>query len=158
MSTPSGDGRRGTGIYTASRVKHAKMWRQLRQAGEPIISSWIDEAAEGETHSFEELWNRVQVEVTNACCLILFAAEDDFPLKGALVEVGMALAAGVPVIVVAHVELEGRTMRPLGSWLHHGLVTRTATLSFALTLARQLSVPREDAKEREPDKTSKGLS
>ena len=70
------------------------------------------------------MWERIQHEVTTATALILYAEADDFPLKGALVEVGMALAAGVPVIaVLPGVELEPRSMRPVGSWMAHPLVS-----------------------------------
>jgi hypothetical protein len=41
------------GIYVASRVKHAPMWRGLRDMQRlPINSTWIDEDGEGETADF----------------------------------------------------------------------------------------------------------
>lgn len=123
------------GIYIASRVKHADKWKALRARGVPFISTWIDEAGEGETPDFGELWDRIHDEVLFSHCLILYVEPDDFPLKGALVEVGIALEADVRVVVVAPgVVLEGRTMRPLGSWLHHRLVRRCASLDEALGL------------------------
>lgn len=111
-------------VYGASRVKHAAMWKALRDAGEPIISSWIDEAGEGETKSLSELWERIEREVKSATLLVLYVEENDFPLKGALIEAGMAIAFGVPVFVVlgGDFELETRTLRPLGSWAQHPLV------------------------------------
>ena len=32
------------GIYTANKTQHADKWRALRGAGDPVISTWIDEA------------------------------------------------------------------------------------------------------------------
>jgi fermentation-respiration switch protein FrsA (DUF1100 family) len=126
------------GIYVASRAstpERPAMWRALRDAGHPIISTWIDEAGEGETACNRELWQRIEREVTAASALVLYVEPQDFPLKGAYVEAGMALAAGVPVIVVAPgVELQERTLRPLGSWAMHPLVSFAEDVEAALLL------------------------
>lgn len=114
-------------VYVASRAsipERAGMWRLLRSEGARIISSWIDEDGEGETASFAELWVRIEAEVKSCDKLVLFVEPEDFPLKGALVEVGMALALGKPVVVVApNVPLDARSRRPLGSWSSHPLVS-----------------------------------
>jgi len=47
-----------SGIYIASKSKHAPQWRALRDSGVPIISTWIDEAGEGETLDWTALWKR----------------------------------------------------------------------------------------------------
>lgn len=123
-------------IYGASRASipaRGDMWRTLRTCGFEIISSWIDEDGEGETSDFVDLWTRIRNEVTTADRLILYIEPGDFPLKGALVEVGMALAANVPVFVVApKVTLDLRSMRPIGSWMAHPLVTQVPTMRKAL--------------------------
>lgn len=115
------------GVYVASRAsvpERPAMWRRLRDAGYPIISTWIDEAGAGETADNGELWARIAREISGAERLVLYVEPEDFPLKGALVEVGMAIAAGVPVVVVApNVPLEVHTLRPLGSWAAHPMVT-----------------------------------
>jgi len=123
-------------IYVASRAsvpERGAMWRKLRDAGAPIISSWIDEDGPGQTQDFGELWTRIAREVTSADGLILYVEPDDFPLKGALVEVGMALAVERPVYVVAPaVKLETRSLRPLGSWASHPLVHFAPTVADAI--------------------------
>lgn len=126
------------GIYVASRVKHAPMWRQYREAGAPIISTWIDEDGEGETADFGDLWVRIQREVSAAERLVFFAAADDFPFKGALVEVGMAIASHAPVYLclASGVQLEPRSLRPLGSWARHPQVTWVKSLDEALGISR----------------------
>lgn len=78
-------------LYVASRAslpERPAMWRAMRDAGWRIVSSWIDEAGEGETASFADLWHRIEDEVRRSDGLILYAERDDFPLKGALIEVG----------------------------------------------------------------------
>lgn len=113
-------------VYVASRASNPArpaMWRKLRdEFGFKIISSWIDEAGDGETADFAELWKRITAEIARCDMLVFYAHADDFPLKGALIEVGMALAMQKPVWVFGNLTLEGRTDRPLGSWIRHPLV------------------------------------
>lgn len=113
-----------THVYVASRVHHAKVWQGIRERY-PILTTWIDEAGEGETDDLGELWGRIRAEIEASRALVLYLRPGDFPLKGALIEVGMALAMGKPVhVAMRGVEVEPRSMRPIGSWLHHPLVTR----------------------------------
>jgi hypothetical protein len=114
-------------MYVASRAsvpERGAMWRRLREEGMPITSSWIDEDGPGQTADMSELWARIEFEIQSSDGLILYAEPDDFPLKGALVEVGMALATEIPIVVVAPgVHIEPRTYRPFGSWANHARVT-----------------------------------
>lgn len=111
------------GFYVASRAsipERPAMWKRWREIGMPITSTWIDEAGEGETTSFAELWARIHREIAASEGVILYAKSEDFPLKGALIECGMALGMGKPVaIVLDGVDLEERSLRPLGSWGLH---------------------------------------
>ena len=125
------------GIYVASRVSRADIWRNLRDnMGIAITSSWIDEAGEGETADFGELWTRIQREISSSTGLVFYADVSDAPWKGALVEIGMALAMGKPIGVVLIGELEGRTLRPIGSWLHHPSVKVCAFIEDAIDHAQ----------------------
>lgn len=129
-----------SGIYVASRAsvpERGQMWRRLRADGVPIISSWIDEDGPGKTADFGELWERIVNEVSASRALVLYVEPTDFPLKGAFVEVGIALGRGIPIIVVAPgVALEPRSLRPLGSWAKHPLVTFAPTIDSALARLR----------------------
>lgn len=142
---PPGEVSGGRGIYVASRAsvpERAAMWRRLRDEGAPIVSTWIDEAGEGETADLSELWERVAREVRSAAALVLYAERDDFPLKGAYIEVGMALALGRPVyVVLPGVELESRSCRPTGSWVRHPTVTICATVEEAMARASATPTP-----------------
>lgn len=124
-------------IYIASRAslpERAERWRRLRdEYGWEIVSTWIDEAGEGETVNFTDLWDRIHREIASSNKLLLYAEPDDFPLKGALIEAGMALALGKPVVVcLPGVLLHKRSMRPVGSWLAHRNVVRLDVLQDAL--------------------------
>lgn len=123
-------------FYVASRAslpERPAMWRKLRDGGVKITSSWIDEAGEGESACMVDLWRRIECEVRTADALILYVETEDFPLKGALIEVGIALGLQKRVLIVAPgVALEERSMRPLGSWAMHPQVTFHQTMRHAL--------------------------
>lgn len=122
-------------IYVASRAsvpKYPAEWRRLRSIGWPISSSWIDEAGPGETTSMTELWMRIESEVRAARGLVLWAEEEDFPLKGAFIEVGMALGMGKPVAVYTRCAFDNSNYRPFGSWMNHPLVQRCFSLASAM--------------------------
>lgn len=110
-------------FYVASRTKHARRWRHMHRAGAKIVSSWIYEAGPGETLDYTMFWTRVVDEIIDSHFLLLYVEPDDFPLKGAFVEVGIAIGLKKKVIVCAPgVEIEDKTFRPLGSWLKHPFV------------------------------------
>ncbi len=125
------------GIYIASRAslpERSAAWRQLRDAdGWKITCTWIDEAGVGESSDLGLLWVRIEAEIASSGYLILYVEPEDFPLKGALIEVGMALAHRLPIRVVAPgVVLDPTSFRPLGSWVRHPLVRFCHTMEEAL--------------------------
>lgn len=135
-------------IYVASRAsvpERPAMWRRLRSEGWNITSSWIDEAGEGETASFSELWWRITKEINDSAGVILFANASDFPLKGALVECGIALGMGKRVAVVVDCMLD-RSYRPVGSWVAHPLVTLCQDVDQARAEIESQFHPMETAK------------
>lgn len=88
------------GIYIASKVKHADRWRFLRdKLGYPIISTWIDEAGEGQSKDLGDLWQRCITEASSAKVLVV-NRELGETLKGAWIEMGAALAVGVPILAI----------------------------------------------------------
>jgi hypothetical protein len=127
------------GIYVASRAsipERSAMWRKLRDTGVPITSSWIDEAGEGETASFGELWPRIVGEIARSTAILFYAEPSDLPLKGAFVEAGIAIGMGIPVYAVLPGIGRGvYSFRPIGSWLAHPLVTRIDDVMLAVDAA-----------------------
>lgn len=112
----------GPVVYTASKTIHASKWRNLRANGMRINSTWIDEAGQGETASFEDLWRRCVHEASTADAILLYREPDEV-LKGAFIEAGAALSNGVPVYAVGCDEF---------SFVSHPLATQYPTLSAAL--------------------------
>lgn len=129
------------GTYIASRAslpERSEAWRKLRDVdGYLIVSSWIDVVTQplnaDDTKPLHAIWENITQEVTTAERVIVYAEPDDFPLKGTLVEVGMALAVGTPIyLVLPGVDIESDTFRPIGSWINHPLVSLVETMDEAL--------------------------
>lgn len=92
-------------IYTASKVRHAHLWLELRRQGYRVTSTWIDEAVEGQTASHRELAERCLREVSKSDAVLLYCEAEDI-LGGALMEAGAALVLGKPVVCVCVGESE----------------------------------------------------
>jgi len=126
------------GIYIASKVKHADRWKRLRDVfGYPIISTWIDEAGEGQSNDLADLWRRCIWEAGTASALIVYREKDEV-LKGAWAELGAALSHGVPVLAVG---IEEFTIA------HHAGIKHVRLIEDAIAEAMRLynfSEPRHD--------------
>lgn len=87
------------GIYFASKATaHGPRWRQLRDEGWPVISSWIDESEPGQTTDWADLWQRC-IQETQRCDVFIYREPGEV-LKGALLELGVALSLCKPVYAV----------------------------------------------------------
>ena len=130
-------------VYVCSRTRYAREWINLRNSGWNITSTWIDEAGPGQTKDFKSLWHRIQSEIAQSDVLIAYFNESDPTGQGMFVEIGMALAFNIPVILVReslrYRDLQGIISTP-GSWTNHsGVVTQTDSFQSALEVARTLS-------------------
>lgn len=123
-------------VYIASRARPdlSMMWRRVRAEGKiEVTSRWIDELSDRSTIDFRRLWRHIGEDISRSQALIVYLESRDLPARGALVEIGMALATSLPVIVVApDVVFESDTDWPLGSWIHHPLVRVMPSLTLAL--------------------------
>jgi hypothetical protein len=115
-------------IYIASKTKHADKWIELRNRGINIISTWIDEAGPGQTKDMAYLCNRCIEESIRCDAMIVYAEEGDL-LKGAFIEMGVALAvSGKRIYLVGPV-------LPIGSAFTYGRYVYTATsIEMAISL------------------------
>jgi hypothetical protein len=103
-------------IYVASKAMHAEKWRLLRARGHCIISTWIDEAGAGESGDYAELAHRCLIEACQARVTLFYCQPGEIH-KGALVEVGAALAAGNEVRCVGDCESIPRVFRKHHRWI-----------------------------------------
>lgn len=111
----------GAGVYFASKVTHAPRWRALRDGGVQTISSWIDEAGEGQTADYRELSARCLAEIADATAVLLYCEPGEI-LKGALLEVGAALMNGTPVLCVGECPSLSRVFRKHRLWFEFATV------------------------------------
>jgi len=93
-----------TNIYVASKTVHAPMWIRFREWANSgifykVISTWIDESGAGETEDRSELAERCIKEIKKSDLVVVYRKNDEI-LKGAWVEVGIALAFKKVVILV----------------------------------------------------------
>lgn len=113
-------------IYIASKAKHWRRWQEFRANGLPIISTWIDEGDTGATTDFPDLWQRCVSEAASATAVVLYCEPGEV-LKGALVEIGAAMAMGVPVYAVGQFD---------GTYHNHPLFHQVESLAYAFYRAR----------------------
>lgn len=113
------------GIYVVSKVRHAAVWKDLRERGYPVISTWIDDGLEHEI-DFSEAWPRYIQEASRASFVIAYALPDEV-LKGGLIEIGAALGNGAYVFVVGEINAL-RTVR------YHPRVKTATSVAHALAL------------------------
>jgi hypothetical protein len=114
-----------TSIYIASKVKHAAKWKALRDQGYNIISTWIDEAGEGETKDKRDLASRCIRESIESNRFIVYAEEGDI-LVGAYIEIGAAIAWSIPIYAV------GLVLKEKSAFRHHYLWHQCDSLEEAL--------------------------
>lgn len=89
-----------------------------------FTSSWIDGDLidEADTEALSDLWSRCIAEVCSSDAVIAHHEPGDV-WKGAFVEIGAALASGIPIHLVGD---------PPGSWTRHPLVVRHVRLDRAV--------------------------
>lgn len=103
-------------VYTASKMKHAPKWLELHRNNKHIYchARWLKHTQIGTEDSADnagEFWLQDEEDVKNADVLLLYAEEGEH-LRGALVEAGIAIGHGIPVIVVGK-------HHDYGTWQHH---------------------------------------
>jgi hypothetical protein len=118
-------------VYIASKTKHAEMWKNLKAklaAGQSfeINSTWIDEAGPGQSPDLADLAGRCIDEACAANLVIVYYEEGDSFMKGALVEMGAALALGRWVCLVGDPPIKG------SYFSHHPKVFSASNVQLAL--------------------------
>ena len=123
-------------VYTASKLETAATWRELQQlwARDAFFHArWLRHTLIGTPDSPEHaarFWFEDEEDVKYADALIVYATPEQH-LRGALVEVGIAIASKVPVIVVgAHADY--------GTWQYHDGVIRVDDFDGALAQIKAL--------------------
>lgn len=121
-------------VYPSSKVKHAPMWRELHRDAPHVFlnARWIKRAeheSDLKENGFKDLWNECQDDIESADAVLVYAEDGDV-LKGALVEVGMALANGIRVIII----VSEHNRLAYGTWVHLDSVEWVTSMEDALEL------------------------
>ena len=116
-------------VYVASRLANAPMIRTLASPHLFLCARWLQHVATGtpdDADHARRFWPEDVADAAGADLLVVYAAPEDH-LRGALVEAGVAIHAGVPVVVVGdHPDY--------GTWRYHPGVMRVAHLEELTTL------------------------
>jgi hypothetical protein len=114
-------------VYCASKAKHAPWWQALRAAGLDICATWVDwefnhSGAVPTPADWAAHWERCVTEARD-CDVLLLHAIDGEVQRGALIELGAALATNRKVFIVSPYDW---------SWKHHPQVQCFDTLADAI--------------------------
>jgi hypothetical protein len=127
-------------VYTASKLHHYVLWKKMRDDMDwdfvDFTASWVDfptNAAEvghldtddpeqPSAADFRDGWLKNIADIKRADFVLLYAGREN-ALKGALVECGVAIGLGIPVLAV------GITSEH--TWTYHPLVHRFSSLREA---------------------------
>ncbi len=112
-------------VYVISKARHMYMWRNLTKRLN-IISSWIYIEDTPSAEHFKELWPLFVHQASIATHALVYV-EPGEKLKDGLIEIGIALAANVKVIVVGN-------MNELYSFTNHPNVEQTTSIDKAIKL------------------------
>lgn len=123
-------------IYTASKLQHAAFWRDMQKHWHWAFfhARWLRHNEIGTPDTPEHavhFWQEDEEDVRNADLVIVYAVPGDH-LRGALVEAGIALANGVPVMVVGE-------HSDYGTWQYHPGVIRVPDWIEAAKYTREMA-------------------
>ncbi len=90
-------------VYVASNLKHRSMWIALIAKLQIVTTSrWLIMSESKDDREFRaSVWTACIEDVKSADVLLYYKGEGD-SMKGALVEIGIALGAGIPIVVCGH--------------------------------------------------------
>ena len=117
-------------FYVASKVIHADKWIKLREEGWPINSSWIDFGSANTITDWSTHWDKCISEASSADFCLAYCEEGEV-LKGALCEIGAALASKKRVLFVGNYPY---IMEKRYNVMDHPLITKFHTLDEALAV------------------------
>jgi len=124
-------------VYPSSKLSASSVWEALEAEWDDVYfcARWLKHVRLGTPHAKEnapEFWVQDEEDVAAADAVLVYARPDD-KLRGALVESGIAIALGIPVIVVGdHPDFS--------TWVYHPGVIRVKDLNAAHAELKRLNV------------------
>lgn len=116
-------------VYTASKIPTAAIWRKLHNEWPEVYfhARWLKHNVIGTKDTEEnanKFWQEDEEDIKSADILMIYATSQEEHLRGALVEAGIAISHGIPVLVVG-------THKDYGTWQYHPLCSRIPTMEAA---------------------------
>lgn len=116
-------------IYTAGKTWQAEKFRWLRDTvGFNVCARWIDLAPESEfvLNEKPKLWQMCMEDVARCDFVLLYSEEESEEQRGALVEIGAAMALNKPIYAIGKcrsimpngISDVAFTHHPLWNWVH----------------------------------------
>lgn len=124
-------------VYTASKLEHAELWKHARGKfpGVYFTARWpfyVGQVPDTAEHA-EQFWQDDEEDIRRSDVVLVYAANSDEKLRGALVEAGMGLALSKLVIVVGkHPDYS--------TWQFHPQVEHADSIEAALAYALSLDL------------------
>jgi hypothetical protein len=136
-------------FYTAGKIHHAPKFQNLRDnLGLPVQARWIDLKNEDDIvqNRKGDLWQLCLEDVTRSDFLLLYSEDWEEEQRGALVELGMALATGKRVYAVGRCKSISPNAISDVAFTHHELFTWLPTTDLVggafLAIAKELRARR----------------
>lgn len=124
-------------VYIASKLRYAQRFREMRDSWKKdkifLHARWFDHEQHEDSATdddFRIFWRVDEHDVKSSNAIIVYGERND-ELRGALVEAGMAMGAGILTIVVGDAPA-------FGTWCHHPMVVRASTLEHAKQMLLRL--------------------
>lgn len=110
------------------------MWREIQQTVPHVFfnARWVKRAereSDLKEGDFLDLWHECQADIESSDVVLVYAEEGDV-LKGALVEVGIALANRIRVLLVT----PEKNRLAYGTWIHMDEVEWLTSMEEAISL------------------------
>jgi hypothetical protein len=87
-----------TRIYSAGKVWHAPLFREMRELGYNVATEWINWGSHAKNDV--RIWEHCLRDATKCDLLIIYCGDKNEEQRGAMVEIGHAIAAGNPVYCI----------------------------------------------------------
>lgn len=113
-------------FYTAGKTWHAPKFKRLRDDfAMPVLSRWIDLGQDSDIvkNRKGDLWEMCREDVSASDFVLLYSENFEEEQRGALVEIGMAIALNKPIYAVGHCKSIVANEKSDVAFTHHSLWT-----------------------------------
>lgn len=131
-------------IYPSSKIAHASIWKAMRDAGGyDINATWINYEIVERGKSCDILWQECIAQVLD-CDLFFIYHQNGEALKGAFIELGIALTSPKQPIIV----MVGMDEYTISDYRHNDRIKLFDSMSSAVGFINSVIAERENGNEQ----------